>query len=114
MSGMNAATGRALDDLDHIRQSVRDILFTPIGSRVMRRDYGSLIPELIDHPANAGNLMRLRAATVGAISRWEPRLRITKVGFDFDIEGRAVVDMDAMRIDGPRAGQTFSFSVAAA
>uniref|UniRef100_UPI0026076D20 ATPase domain-containing protein n=1 Tax=uncultured Sphingobium sp. TaxID=316087 RepID=UPI0026076D20 len=31
---------------------VRDILTTPIGSRLMRRDYGSLIPELIDQPAN--------------------------------------------------------------
>ncbi len=36
-SGMSRDTGEALTDLDHIRQSVRDILLTPVGSRVMRR-----------------------------------------------------------------------------
>lgn len=31
MSGMNLTTGRAVADLDHLRQSIRDILTTPIG-----------------------------------------------------------------------------------
>lgn len=35
--GMNAASGRAISATDHIIQSVRDILITPVGSRVMRR-----------------------------------------------------------------------------
>lgn len=48
--GMNAATGRAVSATDHIVQSVRDILITPVGSRVMRRDYGSELFYLIDHP----------------------------------------------------------------
>ncbi|MGL5293614.1 MAG: GPW/gp25 family protein, partial [Aeromonas sp.] len=39
--GMNATTGRTISSTDHIIQSVRDILITPVGSRVMRRDYGS-------------------------------------------------------------------------
>lgn len=114
MSGMNATTGRALDDLAHIRQSIRDILTTPLGSRVMRRDYGSIIPELIDQPGNAVNLLRLRAATVGAIARFEPRVRITRIGFDFDAGGTAVVSMEAVRSGGPRAGQPVSLSVVAA
>ena len=49
---MNHATGVAVDDADHIRQSVRDILTTPLGSRLMRRDYGSEIFALIDQPQN--------------------------------------------------------------
>ncbi len=48
--GMNAATGRNLTGLDHLHQSIADILSTPIGTRVMRRDYGSRLPELIDAP----------------------------------------------------------------
>lgn len=48
--GMNRATGAAIADLDHTRQSLSDILGTPIGSRVMRRDYGSLLSDLIDQP----------------------------------------------------------------
>ncbi|MDP2128186.1 MAG: GPW/gp25 family protein [Pseudohongiella sp.] len=79
MSGMNAVTGRHLSGIDHIRQSVRDILTTPIGSRVMRRDYGSLLPELIDQPMNDATRLRLYAASVMAIIRWEPRVQISSV-----------------------------------
>ncbi|MEX0633615.1 phage baseplate assembly protein V [Serratia ureilytica] len=50
--GMNRGNGRAIADLEHIRQSVSDILITPIGSRVMRRSYGSLLSELLDQPQN--------------------------------------------------------------
>ena len=34
---MNRTTGTAISGLEHLRQSVGDILSTPIGSRVMRR-----------------------------------------------------------------------------
>jgi len=47
--GMNSQTGLSISEADHIRQSVRDILVTPVGSRVMRREYGSLLSALIDH-----------------------------------------------------------------
>ncbi|CBJ41262.1 putative bacteriophage baseplate assembly-like protein (plasmid) [Ralstonia solanacearum CMR15] len=51
MAGMNNSTGRALTDLPHVAQLMRDILTPPIGSRVMRRDYGSRVAELIDRSA---------------------------------------------------------------
>lgn len=111
MSGMDAATGRRLDGLDHIRQSIRDILTTPVGSRVMRRDYGSLVPELIDHPANAANRLRLMAATVMAVMRWEPRVKVTALSFSISAAGQAGVVMEGVRRDGPRSGQLFSFAV---
>ena len=102
MSGLNTTTGRAISDLAHIWQSVRDILTTPIGSRVMRRDYGSLIPELIDQPMNAATRLRLMSASVSALVRWEPRLRISSVQFSVDAKGAAVIDIEGERIDGPR------------
>lgn len=37
----------------HIRQLMSDILQTPVGYRVIRREYGSLIFKLIDRPQNA-------------------------------------------------------------
>ncbi|WP_404473000.1 GPW/gp25 family protein [Vreelandella venusta] len=77
MSGMSAQTGRKLEGLDHIRQSVADIITTPIGSRVMRRDYGSLVPELLDMPMSDALMMQVYAATVIAVTRWEPRIQIT-------------------------------------
>lgn len=77
--GMNAETGRAIDDVAHVRQSIRKILTTPTGSRVMRRDFGSRIPDLIDSPLTAANRLRVIAATAEAIIRWEPRIRVSKI-----------------------------------
>ena len=65
---MNRHTGRAITGLEHLRQSVGDILSTPIGSRVMRREYGSLVPELLDHPDNDATRVRLNAAVAGALA----------------------------------------------
>lgn len=79
MTGMNAATGRPLSGINHIRQSLQDILNTPIGSRVMRRDYGSLLPELIDQPMNDVTLLQIYAAIVMAVIKWEPRVVISTV-----------------------------------
>jgi uncharacterized protein len=77
--GMSATTGAALSDMAHLRQSIATILFTPVGSRVMRRSFGSLLPELIDQPDNPTTRVRLFAAVAGALMRWEPRLRISRV-----------------------------------
>ncbi len=47
-TGMSQDNVRAINDTDHLRQSVRDILLTPQWSRIARREYGSLLSELID------------------------------------------------------------------
>lgn len=99
MTGMSRTTGRRLSEVEHIRQSIVDILTTPLGSRVMRRDYGSLLPELIDRPQNAATDLLLMAATVDAIMRWEPRLRINTVQAYRDGEGRALLDLDGTTQD---------------
>jgi len=78
---MNRNTGRAIGPIEHLMQSIADILITPIGSRVMRRDYGSLVPELIDQPDNGLTQIRLFAAVSGALMRWEPRMRLTAMSF---------------------------------
>ncbi len=77
MSGMNINTGQPLATLEHIRQSIVDILTTPIGSRVMRRDYGSLLFELIDSPITPAQPLKIYAASFMAIQRWEPRVKVT-------------------------------------
>ena len=61
---MSAQTGRLLPLSDHVRQSIANILFTRIGSRVQREEYGSLIPELIDQPLNEATQLRVAAATI--------------------------------------------------
>jgi phage baseplate assembly protein W len=79
MLGINAHTGKSLAGLDHLRQSIADILSTPLNTRVMRRDYGSRLPELIDQPITPRLAVELYAATAEALRRWEPRFKLTRV-----------------------------------
>jgi phage baseplate assembly protein W len=101
MAGMARTTGAALDGIEHIRQSVLDILSTPVGSRVGRREYGSLLPELIDQPMTAANILRIYAASAVALSRNEDRIRLRRVGLAAgDRPGAATITIDADRTDG--------------
>lgn len=101
---MNRTTGTSLTGLEHLRQSVGDILSTPIGSRVMRREYGSLVPELIDHPDNNASQVRLFSAVASALLRWEPRFRLTRVGVQRDAErpGYALIELHGSYHEGRR------------
>lgn len=103
MRGMDAATGKAIEGDAHLAQSVARILSTPIGSRVGRRDFGSLLPELIDQPANPSLVIRLYAATALALKRWEPRIRVTRVAVEQPAPGKATVIIEGDRTDQPRA-----------
>ena len=94
MIGLNKTTGTGIDTLEgHVRQSIGDILTTPVGSRVMRRDYGSVIPELIDQPLNQATLLRLYAATAAAVMRWEPRFQISRINLAFNAPAGATVEV---------------------
>ncbi|MBU2707539.1 GPW/gp25 family protein [Zooshikella marina] len=98
MLGMNAKTGELIDGVDHIEQSIRDILTTLIGSRVMRRNYGSRLMSIIDNPTNHYLIANIHSAVIEALSLLEHRIRIRNVqvnnktenepgGVDIVIEG---------------------------
>ncbi|MGV8925248.1 MAG: GPW/gp25 family protein [Ewingella sp.] len=97
--GMSRGNGRSVEDLAHIQQSIADILATPVGSRVMRRDYGSLLSELLDRPQNAALRLQIMAACYGAILKWEPRVRLTGITFETTADGKMVVDITGTRSD---------------
>lgn len=80
--GMSKADGRRLTGFDHVRQSVWDILTTPVGTRVMRRDYGSRVPELIDKPMTPEVITDIIMAAAEAIYRWEPRFQPTHMAIE--------------------------------
>lgn len=77
--GMNRETGKPVSDADHLRQSIRDILSTRIGTRTMLRDYGSNIPELVDLPINQTTIAAIKADMINALNIWEPRMRVNRV-----------------------------------
>lgn len=100
MAGMARTSGAVLDGLEHIKQSVQDILTTPIGTRVGRRDYGSLLPDLIDQPMTPANILRVYAASAVAISRNEDRLALRRVSLTAgERPGSATIIIDAERTD---------------
>lgn len=105
---MDRTTGRHITGIAHVRQSVADILTTPLGTRLQRRNYGSLLPNLIDQPDNAHTRLRCYAAIASALMKWEPRLRVTRVGMTTgDQPGQATVDLQ-----GDYLGQAVSLSAA--
>lgn len=96
MLGMNATTGRAISGLDHIQQSLANILTTPIGSRLMRRRYGSDVPELIDQPMNGATQLRIYAAVAHAVMLWEPRIHLTSLQLENDQTGAATLTLEGI------------------
>lgn len=109
LRGMNRNTGKALSGIDHLKQSIQDILSTPVGTRVMRRDYGSRLPELVDNPMNELTKVELFAATAEALTRWEPRIAVERVFVSsasdagklvLDLEGKHLVDGEQITISG--------------
>ena len=93
MQGLDATTGATLAGIDHLRQSIRDILTTRIGTRVMRRDYGSDLPGLIDRPMSPRLRVEIFAATARALRRWEPRVRVERIAVANAVPGRLTIEL---------------------
>ena len=97
MNGVNNRTGKRLSGAAHLRQSVSDILTTPIGSRVLVRDYGSNLFSLVDNPRDDMTRLQIIAASATALTRWETRLKVTRVLVSFP-EGKSgcVLDIEGI------------------
>lgn len=91
---MSRTTGLSLQsEIEHIRQSIQDILTTPIGTRIMRRSYGSLLSQLIDSPFNDTTRMQLYAATATALIQWEDRINLESISVEFIEQGKFILDL---------------------
>lgn len=103
MQGTSAASLTPLDGWDHVVQSIADILTTPRGSRVLRRDYGSTIPALLDRPINDETTLDFVIAAADALDRWEPRVRLERVQLvKASPEGVAALDLDLTYLEDGR------------
>ncbi|WP_323010036.1 GPW/gp25 family protein [Paracoccus sp. (in: a-proteobacteria)] len=95
MSGLSRlGFGRIPDDA-HLAQSIQDILSTPKGTRVLRRDYGSRLPDLIDTPINGETMVDVYAETAAALAQWEPRLSLRRVEIASASPGRLSLQLTA-------------------
>lgn len=106
--GMNRITGKAITGAEHITQSVGDILRTPVGSRVMRRDYGSLLSEMIDQPQNSALELQIKVAIFMALLKWEPRIELISVTTERNADGRMIVNLTGQYAGG---GDSLSLNI---
>ncbi|WP_439587659.1 GPW/gp25 family protein [Hydrogenophaga sp.] len=109
---MSRTTGQPLHGMAHLQQSIADILRTPIGTRLMRRSYGSLLPQLIDQPDNPATRVRVYAATAGALMRWEPRLRLSRVRWQASTRpGQVLLQIEGVYTPQGRAAQPVNLPI---
>lgn len=100
---MNVNTGKTISEIAHIKQSITNILTTPLGSRIMRRDFGSRLFERIDQPINGELIAEIYSDIVEAISTWEPRFEVEQVILQSIDKGKIVIDLEGSYVkDGQK------------
>ena len=67
---------------EDIEQSIRIILGTMPGERVMRPTFGCQANELIFEPRNATTIGLMQDYVDEALRMWEPRIEVTKINVD--------------------------------
>jgi uncharacterized protein len=116
LSGVHAETPREITDLvgrglawplqvDHtggialnqgpsgLDSSIRLVLRTAPGERVMRPDFGCRVHELVFEPVNPNTLGLMRHAVLEALARWEPRITVDAVEAVPDTDSPALVHL---------------------
>lgn len=94
MRGLNVNNGGHIEGIAHLKQSIKDILTTPIGSRVMRREYGSRLFEKIDRPLNGELIAEIYSDVIEALYDWEPRFEVIQVTLQSLVQGKLTLDLE--------------------
>lgn len=77
-----------LTGIDEIVQNCAIILATPKGSVPLDRDFGTSWA-MLDTPTPKA-MAQLRVEIIGALERYEPRVRVLEVAFSGDVGGRLI------------------------
>jgi len=111
MVQMHAETGMAIGEMEHVEQSIRDILLTPIGTRIMRRNYGSRLMYLLDQPMNEFLVASIQAAVVEALTNYEPRVKLSRVIVNSADSGKLSITIEGFYIPDSRAIRLENISI---
>ncbi|HEY2811890.1 MAG TPA: GPW/gp25 family protein [Acidimicrobiales bacterium] len=99
------------EDLD---RSIRVVLATAPGERVMRPQFGCRIWELLFEPVNANTLGLMAQAVREAVAQWEPRVELEDVRVRPDDREHALVRIEVsyrVRTTNDRRNLVFPFYV---
>ncbi len=91
-SGSIALTAGA----DDLSSSMRMVLATAPGERVMRPQFGCAIWDLLFEPVNANTMGLMAVAVREALGQWEPRVEVIDVAIvpDATTDGRVHIEID--------------------
>lgn len=97
---------------ENIEHSLRVLLQTALGERIMRFNFGSRAPELLFAPGAQRNLNLLRTTVQEAIRDWEPRVDVIDVAVETDVNEpeRVQVSLEyRVRATNTRSNLVFPF-----
>lgn len=80
--------------IEHVKESIRQILGTPVGSRVMRRDFGSRLRQIVFEPNDSTIDTLVEHYVREAIERWEKRVVVGPVTVVRSERGQGRVEID--------------------
>src|SRR5215210_6609613 len=76
---------------ENVEQSLKILLLTSQGQRVMRTDFGSKAPGLVFAPGSLQYLGLLEATVREAVRDWEPRVELEEVRAEPDLDDETLV-----------------------
>lgn len=76
---------------EDIRQSIRIILATNPGERVMRPEFGAGLRDFVFEPADTGTMHRIRQRVQEALIDWEARIDVLEVAGTLDTATKSTV-----------------------
>jgi phage baseplate assembly protein W len=82
------------DSIEKVKMAMRQILGTRLGSRVIDRDWGSDLRNIIFEPINQVTVTRVRFAVSEALERWERRIEILAVSVNVAQAADGIIETD--------------------
>lgn len=99
MAGIDRRTGKLLSNLESAYQGVEVTLGTRLASRVMRREFGGGVVELLGRALTPSLFAAWRQLVATAIDLWEPRFKVRRVSYSGSVDdvrrGIAAVQIEA-------------------
>jgi uncharacterized protein len=73
-----------VDGEENVEQSLRILLLTLLGDRVMRGDFGTALGRMVFAPGSIQAMEQLEGAIRDAVRDWEPRIDLDEVTAEMD------------------------------
>lgn len=78
---------------DHVRESIRVILLTEPGERLMREGFGCGLRQFLFEPNTVTTRQLIRERIIESIGRWEPRVALEAVEAEPDPDNQRLVNI---------------------